>query len=322
MIKNEKYAEFTISLNDAEKRLDNIIRRFLPDMPLKSIFKSIRSGDIKVNSSKVKQNHRVKIGDILYIYKPLMNNRVESKKAIKVKPLNRDRIVFENNHVLIYNKPAGVLVHGEKDSLDNRVKQYLADKIESSLSFSSGPLHRLDRNTSGLITFSVSLNGARTFTNMLQDNQISKKYLAVVDGVHTDYEEWEDKLERNEKEFKSFKSDSGKIAITTFTPIYNKNNKTIALLKIITGRTHQIRVQCSLHNRPLTGDIKYNHSTQYKAYYLSALSLTFSQKNDIVNNKTEFVLPLKSDDKNLLNQLFVDTELKKVENLLLKELNK
>lgn len=291
-------------------------------MPLKSIFKSIRSGDIRVNSLKVKPNNRVENGDTLMIYKPLLKNRSDSKKIESGAKLDKNRIVFENSHILIYNKPEGTLVHGEKNSLDKQVKNYLADKVEKSLSFSPGPLHRLDRNTNGLIVFSISLYGARTFTRMIQDNEISKNYLTIVDGIHTNYEKWIDTIDRDEKLLKSYKSEKGKTAITTFTPLFYKKNRTVALIGIETGRTHQIRVQCSIHNRPLTGDLKYNNSTPYKEYYLSAISLTFLQKSDIVNNKERFILPLKSSANKIIKNLLTNEELSSVECLVQKELGK
>jgi len=100
-VKSDKYINFKITLNDDQKRVDNIIRKFLPNMPLKSIFKSIRSGDIRINNKKVKQNYKVNLDDILMIYKPLLNNKKnDENEAIKYK-LNRDRIIFENEDILI-----------------------------------------------------------------------------------------------------------------------------------------------------------------------------------------------------------------------------
>lgn len=320
-MKSDKYISFKITLNDDQKRVDNIIRKFLPNMPLKSIFKSIRSGDIRINNKKVKQNYKVNLDDILMIYKPLLNNKKnDENEAIKYK-LNRDRIIFENEDILIYNKPAGILVHGDKNSLDKQVKHYLSDKVINSLSFSPGPLHRLDRNTSGLMVFSVSLRGARIFTNLLQENKINKTYITIVDGTYTKPEKWEDRISRDEKSLKSYQDNSGQLSISEFTPIFRKNNKTVALIKLITGRTHQIRVQCAIHNRPLVGDIKYNKNTPYNSYYLSAISLTFLQKSVIINDIDNFVLPFKNIKNELINKLLSEKDLAIIDNIIQKELN-
>ncbi len=319
----DKYEYFTISSNDSLKRLDNVIRRFLPNMPLKSIFKSIRSGDIRINSFKVKQNHRINEGDILAIYKPFLShtkndNQNENRNIQSINPKN---VIYENRDILIFNKPRGVLVHGEKNSLDVQIRSYLRDKVEKSLSFSPGPLHRLDRNTQGLIVFSVSLKGARTFTNMMLNGEIRKLYLTVVDGSFNKKEDWEDSISRDEKTLKSFKSDDGKIAKTTFIPLVTKKNKTVALIEIKSGRTHQIRVQCSIHGRPLTGDKKYNNITDYKEYYLSAISLSFTEKSDILNI-SDVNLPFNKTSHNLIKDLLTDSELKKLETTIQKELKR
>ncbi|MGL1894380.1 MAG: RluA family pseudouridine synthase [Spirochaetaceae bacterium] len=316
---NDKYELFTIYSNDSLKRIDNVIRRFLPNMPLKLVFKSIRAGDIRVNSKKVKQNHRLVEGDVLWIYKPFLSHVENKPQKRSTSKIVTSRIYFENDHILLYNKPKGVLVHGDSDSLDIQIKEYLKDKIEKTLSFSPGPLHRLDRNTQGLIVFSKSLKGARGFTQMLQEGDIKKVYITIVDGEYSNKEEWNDKISRDDKTHKSFESIDGQQALSNFIPLYRKNGKTIALIEIKTGRTHQIRVQCKIHNRPLVGDNKYNNSTNYNTYFLSAISLSFSKNSDILSNKT-FTLSLSSFKDKILNDLFNNVEIEKVEKLVQKGL--
>ncbi|MBN2618734.1 MAG: RluA family pseudouridine synthase [Spirochaetales bacterium] len=318
---DSKYKEFIISVNDVEKRVDNIIRRFLPEMPLAQVFKHIRSGDIRINSKKTEQSYRVSLNDKLWIYKPLLLGNTKTEIEKSAKKLNTKRIILENNHLLIYNKEPGLLVHGDKVSLDVLVREYLVNKVEKSLSFSPGPLHRLDRNTEGIIVFSKSLHGARTFTDMLTNNLIEKYYVAIVDGVFTKTETFRDNLSRDEKSKKSFESEDGKLAISTFIPLLNKNNATLALIKIETGRTHQIRVQCAIHNRPLLGDIKYNSKSLVKGYYLSAISLTFLEKSDIVN-EDNVLLNLSNTSGSLLRNLFTKDEISLAETLVIKELKK
>jgi len=319
-VNKDKYEYFTIAENDSDKRIDSVIRRFLPLMPLKNIFKSIRSGDIRVNNLKVKQNHKLKIGDTIAIYKPYLQQKKTDTKNV-VKEIDRDRVIYENRDILIYNKPRGVLVHGEKNSLDFQIRNYLKDKVEESLSFSPGPLHRLDRNTQGLIAFSVSLNGAREFTNLLKNGGIRKFYIAVVDGIHSKKEVWKDSISRNEMENKSYVTSEGKISETIFKPIFSKDNYTIALLEIKTGRTHQIRVQCSAHNKPLTGDIKYNKNTKYKKYYLSAISLSFVKKSDIIDINN-ISMPFSKISDSLISNLFTSQEIKNIDMLIQKELER
>lgn len=316
---SDKYRTFEISENDSLKRLDNIIRRFLPQMPLKRIFKCIRSGDIRINGKKVKQNHRLKIGDKLNIYIPLLNFKKNETQTDSNTRLDITRIVYEDKNILIYNKKRGIIVHGEKNSLDKQVQNYLSNKVKDSLSFNSGPLHRLDRNTDGLIVFSVSLNGARTFTKLLQNGDIKKVYITVVEGEHFKKEVWKDYISRDEKEFKSNLDNSGKLAHTVFNPIFRKNGKTVALVEIKTGRTHQIRVQCSIHSRPLVGDRKYNNKTSYRGYFLAAISLTFNKNSDILERRS-FSIPVTGIKHPLLTEVFNKDDLKKIDGLINKEI--
>lgn len=307
---SDKYDIFIITSNDTQKRIDNVIRKLLPDMSLKAVFKAIRNGDIRINKKKVKQNYKLNEGDELAIFSPfLKHKKEESNNNFK---LDSKRVIYESSDILIYNKKRGELVHGERDSLDKRVKSYLKNKIINTLSFSPGPLHRLDRNTQGLIVFSVSLLGARTFTKLLKDNKIQKFYLTIVDGEYYNKETWNDSLERDEKSLKSYKSDKGQKAVTIFTPLLAKKGKTLSLIEIKTGRTHQIRAHCSIHKRPLTGDIKYNKRTDYKEYFLSAISLSFNINSAILDKRT-FTLPIERKIHPLLNQLFSDSELRGIE---------
>ncbi len=288
-------------------------------MSLKAIFKAIRSGDVRVNDKKVKQNCRLNIGDNLSIYTPLLNHKKDEKCIMISNKLDLNRIVYEDENLLIYNKPRGIIVHGEKNSLDVMVKEYLSGKVIDSLSFSPGPLHRLDRNTEGLIVFSVSLNGARTFTKLLQQGDIKKYYITIVDGEFKEKEEWIDNISRDNEKLISQLDQNGKRAHSIFTPVYIKNGKTVALIEIKTGRTHQIRTQCSIHSRPLSGDSKYNNNTEFNSYFLAALSLTFNKNSDILL-KRSFSISLCKMKNPLIRDILDKDEVKLIDDLVKKEM--
>jgi 23S rRNA pseudouridine955/2504/2580 synthase len=117
-------------------------------------------------------------------------------------------IIFENNDLLAVNKPVGIAVHGE-DSLDTLIQTYLEGRRQAasspiSLSFRSGPLHRLDQPTSGIVVFSKSLAGARLFSSLIQEHRLVKRYLALVDGCLNRAEMWEDALVRDKAARKTF----------------------------------------------------------------------------------------------------------------------
>jgi 23S rRNA pseudouridine955/2504/2580 synthase len=177
----------------------------------------------------------------------------------------------EEDGLLILNKPAGITVHGP-GSLDEQVRAYLAPRLPRSLSFTPGPLHRLDKPSSGVIVFSTNLEGARYFSALLRDRTIGravirKTYLAVTDGTVETDEIWEDALFRDRGRKKTCivsQPDDGaatgakaRPALTRITPIASASGRSFIRAEIETGRTHQIRAQAAAHAFPLSGDAKY-----------------------------------------------------------------
>ncbi|MDR0878107.1 MAG: RNA pseudouridine synthase, partial [Treponema sp.] len=196
--------------------------------------------------------------------------------------------------LLILNKPAGIAVHGP-ESLDTRVQGYLAGKIKPSLSFKPGPLHRLDKPTSGIIVFSLSLEGAQRFSALIRERRIKKQYLALIDGILEGPQVWEDELVRDKALHKTFipagnsargavhgavqDTPPAKSALTRVQPLAScfvtGKGYTLIRAEIETGRTHQIRAQAAAHAHPLTGDKKYGGSVQSGGFLLHARKLEF-----------------------------------------------
>lgn len=280
IVNKDKYTDFTAGFNDDGKRVDRIIRQFIKEQNLSSIYKAFRKGLIRVNELKIKPDCKVSQGDILSIYKSLLENHSDkTEKTAFPKGSLKDQIIFEDDDLLALNKTKGQLVHGESGSLEELVRSYLKNRIPPSLSFRPGPLHRLDRNTSGLIFFSKSIGGAREFSQQLQEKQFSKFYLALLDGQLKETEIWVDKLSRKSKERVTRVEKEGKSSTTTAYPIQNCRGYTLALIKIESGRTHQIRSQSSYHGYPLSGDKKYGGSDLRGGYFLHSLLLKSKNEN-------------------------------------------
>ena len=294
-----EFRDFTARKNDDGRRLDRVLRIFLDSHSIGEIYKLLRKGLIKVNNQKAKPEKRIAQGDVISIAEFLFNQN-ENKEADKKddnthSPLAFD-IVFENEHLLIIDKPYGRSVHGsEKDSdggLDKEVTAYYESKIkndkEKSLSFRPGPLHRLDRNTTGLLVFSKSLEGAQWFSEGIKNHTIHKKYYGIAEGNLAVEENWEDKLSDSDTTEHGFhtvaQNSKGQLAQTIATPrAHGKlNGRDITLVEyaIKTGRKHQIRSQSKIHGHPLAGDTAYNgHKDRLlkREYYLQAYSLSFPQ---------------------------------------------
>lgn len=269
----------TVQKDDDGKRADKIFRIVLGKMPLSRIYKEIRSGFLRINGRRTKEDAKVSAGDTVDVAQILMEFVQQAEPRRPAHSINREafkkRIVFEDEGILVINKKKGELVHSDGSSkrftpLDQLVREYLEGETADSISFSPGPLHRLDRNTSGIIAFGKSAEGAREFSYALQNRETRKCYIALLDGRLTEQEHWKDHLTRDEKTNTSHVAKNGKgdLAITIATPFLISDGKTLAQVEIKTGRTHQIRCQASFHHHPLTGDAKYHGSHNEAGYYL------------------------------------------------------
>ncbi|MBR6341747.1 MAG: RluA family pseudouridine synthase [Treponema sp.] len=305
------FRDFKTGPNDINRRLDKVIRIFIPDTPLAAIYKSLRKGLIKVNSNKVKQDYKIKEGDLIQIAAFLLEEKAveenQNKKPAALQSsaslsLNPAWIVFENEHILIINKPAGISVHSAAPgqiSLQALVQAYYnSSRKNTSLSFKPGPLHRIDKYTRGLVCFSMSIKGAQWFSQNLREHKIKKTYQAILQGLISSQEKWQDRIEETDKNGPQFHTvkvkaldaagtESGKECITNVYPVksYKKGDfdLTLANIEIQTGRHHQIRAQAAFHGHPLYGDTAYGgHKNPDKEtpFYLVAWKIAFP-KNEL-----------------------------------------
>jgi len=252
----------TAAADDDGRRLDRILRKALGDTPLSAIHRQLRKGDVLVDGIKAAADYRIRQGQTITVNLSGLSIAGHSPAVKSLSGADLE-ILYEGEGLLVLNKPAGLLVHGRK-SLQELVLSYLKEKLPPSLSFRPGPLHRLDRPSSGIIVFSTSLEGARFFSEMMHGRKIKKCYLALVEGRIKKAETWHDELVRDSRRKKTLvmlPSEGGtKTALTTVTPILGNGFCTMILAEIETGRTHQIRAQAGSRGHPLLGDRKYGAS--------------------------------------------------------------
>ncbi len=196
-------------------------------------------------------------------------------------------ILFEDNHIIVVYKPCGILsqedISKDKDIL-NELKTYIKEKYNKPGNVYLGLVHRLDRNTSGVMVFAKTSKAANRLSSDIKNHVgFEKKYLAVVEGKMNigSEKELEDKLLKNEKENKSYVSKSpnallSKLKYKVLDSI-NLGDKCYSLLDItlLTGRHHQIRCQLSNIEHPIAGDTKYGAKQTKNGYNLSCYSLSF-----------------------------------------------
>ena len=259
--------------DDEGRRLEKIIRKVFPDVPLSALYKALRTGRIKVNGKKRGPDYLCCSGELLEAYGLDAPESPHKASSLGSTTLPTGSIVLETEDLLFINKPVGLLVHDGPESLRRQVEAYLQGLNEHSLSFKPGPLHRLDRNTSGLVTFSKTLRGATEFSRCMRESKIRKTYIALLEGDMSETQTWEDLLARDEEGKKSMVSAIGQAAVTHVNPLLSVRGATLAEIGLETGRTHQIRAQAQAHKRPLVGDVKYGGRTCSLPYYLHSWKL-------------------------------------------------
>lgn len=261
--------EKDITLNDSNQRVDKYVRKLLNDAPLSFIYKVFRKKDVKIDGKWVDIDYILKPGDHIRIY--VTDDQVaefnKPKEYTNFKFTHE--IIYEDQNILIVNKPKGLLVHGDegekKNTLANQVISYLIGKGEYNpridKGFTPAPAHRLDRNTSGLVVFGKNLPALQILLDLFKDKeQIEKHYYALVVGNVQNKGEVNAPLLKDEKtgvvKVASLK-DGAKSALTQYEVVRRFKGYSLLDVNLITGRTHQIRVHMSYIGYPLVGDTKY-----------------------------------------------------------------
>lgn len=256
-----------ITENEGNQRLDRFLRKYLKRAPLSMIYKLIRK-DVKVNGKRGHEDTVLQAGDSLVIYIP------DDKLAELTAPVKKQKarrsfgIVYEDENVIVVNKPSGLLTHGDshekKNTLVNQVCGYLQDKGEYNPSvertFAPAPANRLDRNTSGLVIFGKTAEALRELTEIIRDKEnVRKIYMALVAGRMDGAADIDSRLVKNEStnKVRVAPDGEGQSARTIVTGIRPGDEMSLVEVNLITGRTHQIRVHLSSAGHPVAGDPKY-----------------------------------------------------------------
>ena len=315
----------TIKVNskDAGQRIDKYIRKYLNNAPLSYIYKLFRKKDIKVNGKRIEINYLVKENDTITIYiNEITLNEFNTQKTI-AKTVNTLNIVYEDENIIIVNKDAGILVHEGEDNtkvntLNNDILYYLKNKGEYNESdiFTPSCVHRLDRNTSGLIIAAKNLESSKILLELFKEKEdLKKEYITLVYGKTKQRETINKPLLKNEKEKYVRVDKNGLPAITTYRLLKSNDEYSLLQVNILTGRTHQIRVHMSSIAHPIVNDEKYGNFTKnkiftskykYKYQFLHSYKITFnniSGKLAYLSNKS-FIAPLDTKKENILNQIF------------------
>ncbi|MDD2693749.1 MAG: RluA family pseudouridine synthase [Candidatus Gracilibacteria bacterium] len=306
--------------SDSDQRVDKFLKKYLPNASLGSIYKWLRTGKIKVNKKKVDQTYRLEIDDEIQLHfheEEMKMMQLEEKNEKNISPITLE-VLYEDEFLMVINKPAGINVHpGDHKTSEVSLIELIHDQLDGrydSLSFRPSLVHRIDRDTSGAILIAKEKKTLEILLSLLQTGKIEKIYHAIVIGKPPKPRNTiTAKLERRENakdEAKVIVSPNGQEAITHYTTIKENIHEKYSLLecRIETGRTHQIRVHMAHEGMPILGDKAYGNlrenSFAKKNYgierqLLHAYSLTFL--HPILQKAMQITAPYPKDFRDIIS---------------------
>lgn len=289
---------FIIKKEEEGQTLEKYVRKTLFEAPLSFIYKLFRKKDVKVNGHWQDKKYVISESEEVSIY--ITDSQLEEfKRQVENKQLEdiSSWIIYEDENILLINKPRGVLVQKnteDSNALDEIVISYLINKGEydpnKNLGYKPAPAHRLDRNTAGIVVFGKNIATLRYLADALNDKSvIQKKYLTLVKGEIDKDGEINAPVLKNSKTQRVTVSKEGKQAITKYKVVETFKGYTLLEVELLTGRTHQIRVHMAYINHPVVGDSKYgdyelNKELEskygFKNQFLEAYQLDFNKLNN------------------------------------------
>ncbi|TGN41315.1 23S rRNA pseudouridine(955/2504/2580) synthase RluC [Marinobacter confluentis] len=254
--------------DNAGQRVDNYLMAQVRDLPRSIIYRIIRKGEVRVNKGRVKPDTRLKAGDEVRI--PPVTRREKPAQVVpgaRVQNVMEGAIIFENDQMLVVNKPSGIAVHGGSGVDFGLIEVLRAARPQSKF---LELVHRLDRDTSGLIMVAKKRSALRYLQDELRQKRIRKHYHALVSG------QWDPAVARVSEPLLRFELKSGerrvrvdaagKESLTLFRCLKQFSGYTLVQASPVTGRTHQIRVHSAWAGHPIAGDDKYMDDVSLKAF--------------------------------------------------------
>ncbi|MEN8191002.1 MAG: RluA family pseudouridine synthase [Thermodesulfobacteriota bacterium] len=272
--------EFIIDSDFHDVRLDKFLRKTYREIPLSGIFRMLRKGKVKVNGKRKKQDYRLQRGDCVRVWEqsapssapPLLELSKEDQH------LARSIIVFEDDDIILCNKPSGLVMHEGSDHVYGMTELIRAYTRNQGFNF----VHRIDKMTAGLVIGGKNPQTIRKLSQLIREQIVEKQYVVLVEGVvvkeffliNTFLKKEHDRVVE-QIDGKS----GGKEARSEFRVLKRGPGRTLLQARLHTGRTHQLRVQLANIGHPIVGDPKYGKAAREETMFLFSQRLVVSPLN-------------------------------------------
>ncbi len=293
-----------VGKNETGQRLDRVVQKYLSEAPASFIHKMLRKKNITLNDKKAEGKERLQWGDEIKLWfseETLAKFGAEAgRQLLPDSPpegaylFKKERIVYEDEDVLLYDKPAGLLsqkAEAKDLSLNELFVDYLLKegKIDAVQlqSFRPSICNRLDRNTSGLLILGKSIRGLRQMNRLIRERGLKKYYLCIVWGEVKEQgykKAWLHKDERQNKVLvREVCFPEAQPIETAYRPLYSAQGKSLLLVRLISGKSHQIRAHLAFLGHPIVGDVKYEQGKKsgIRGQLLHSYALHFPLREEL-----------------------------------------
>jgi 23S rRNA pseudouridine955/2504/2580 synthase len=309
----------TVDAESAGQRLDNYLLRHLKGVPKTHVYRVIRSGEVRINKGRAAADTRIAEGDLVRVPPVRMADPAVREAAAAAIPAREFPVLFEDEHLLAVNKPAGVAVHGGSGVSSGVIEQLRRARPQAKL---LELVHRLDKDTSGVLLLAKKRSALTALQDQFRERETHKVYRALVWGT------WPVKLKViDEALLKTTSADGDRVVHVVpraLVPAHDQARRAITLVKVArqyadvallevtlkTGRTHQIRVHLAHAGHAIVGDAKYGdfaankafaRSWRYAGMFLHAFELAFDHPAS--GERVQLSAPLPAECETLLGRL-------------------